>query len=28
MAREVDALQRHIHNKLGDNKGGFILDVK
>ncbi|CAF4158809.1 unnamed protein product [Rotaria sordida] len=28
MAREVAALQRHIHNKLGDNKGGFILDVK
>ncbi|CAF3346916.1 unnamed protein product, partial [Rotaria sp. Silwood2] len=28
MAREVAALQRHIHNKLGDNNGGFILDVK
>ncbi|CAF1430507.1 unnamed protein product [Rotaria sordida] len=28
MAREVAALQRHVHNKLGDNKGGFILDVK
>lgn len=28
MARQVSAIQRHIHNKLGPNQGGFILDVR
>ncbi|CAF1489198.1 unnamed protein product, partial [Rotaria sordida] len=28
MTRQVTALQRHIYNKLGLNKAGFILDVR
>lgn len=28
MARTVGPLQRHVYEKLGPNKGGFILDVK
>ena len=28
MARFVGPLQRYIHERIGANKGGFLLDVK